>query len=383
MFPKIQPCRFILAALCALPMLAAAQPRYNVNVVAVAGSDASDINLAGQVVGQYYGGGATHAFMHSGGAMLDLGTLGGGLASASAINDNGQVVGVSRNLFGEEHAFSYLLGSMTDLGTLGGWYSNAAGLNLAGTIVGNSLTPSGTAGEYGVAFMRDSGGMVNLGTFPGPEDYQRSRASAINTLGHVVGTSSTTDSGPTEWPEHAFVYANGVMQDLGTLGGVYSSAEAINDSGVIVGKSSTLIDPGNIGHTVPHAFMYINGVMIDLGAFEDDMYIGSGANDVNNLGQVVGWGSFGQGSTRHAFLYEGGAMVDLNALIDPLSGWEVTAAAAINDVQQIAGTACRDGQCFAVRLDLLQAEVPEPGAALLLATALGMLALAKRRSTLS
>lgn len=377
MFANKKNVRCILALLCALPVLAAAAPRYSVNVLGGAGSAALDINLSGQVVGEYTSGAGPRAFLHADGALRDLGTLGGATASAAAINDNGQVVGVANTLAGEGHAFSYLLGVMTDLGTLGGASSRAAGLNGAGKVVGTADYPVGTLGEYGIAFVSGQGGMVGLGTLPVHDDYHRSRGAAINANGHIVGTSSVGDFGPPEYPEHAFLYRDGAMQDLGTLGGLYSSAHAINDSGLIVGMASTTLDPGNIGHTIPHAFLYVGGMMIDLGAFEDD-YPGSAATDVNNLGQVVGWGSVGDG--RHAFLYQGGALQDLNQLIDPLSGWTVTDAAAINDLAQIAGTACRGGQCYAVRLDLLQADVPEPGAWLLMATGLAMLLALTRRS---
>jgi len=52
-------------------------------------------------------------------------------------------------------------------------------------------------------------------------------------------------------------------------------------------------------------------------------------------------------------------MLLLDSLLDPAGGWTVTDARAINALGQIAGSACKDGLCYAVRLDL--APIPEPG----------------------
>ena len=58
--------------------------------------------------------------------MQDLGTLGGTFSIAVAINEAGQVIGVSRTSSGEQHAF---LGDCTygmqDVCTLGGTFSRA------------------------------------------------------------------------------------------------------------------------------------------------------------------------------------------------------------------------------------------------------------------
>ena len=52
---------------------------------------------------------------------IDLGTLGGTDSYAIAVNESGQVVGVSQAAGGAEHAFSWTAaGGMIDLGTLGG-----------------------------------------------------------------------------------------------------------------------------------------------------------------------------------------------------------------------------------------------------------------------
>lgn len=165
--------------------------------------------------------------------------------------------------------------------------------------------------------------VVELGTLGGPT----SVAYAANNLGQVAG-ESTTASGST----HAFLWQEGVMTDLGTLGGAFSGLSSmggaagempLNDAGQVVGRSST--STGQV-----RGFLWQDGAMTDLG--------GIGAYpalpvSINNLGQVVGMVSAGSTGATHAFLWEDGTVSDFGTL-----GGVSSQAWSINDLGQIVGT---------------------------------------------
>src|SRR3974390_377617 len=97
--------------------------------------------------------------------------------------------------------------------------------------------------------------------------------SAINQKGEVAGTSTFVGA-----PNRAFLYSNGMMTSLGTLGGNISAGLGINDFGQLVGYSYTSTG-------VEHAFVYSGGVMTDLGTMGGSV---SGAAAINNSGQIAG-----------------------------------------------------------------------------------------------
>jgi probable HAF family extracellular repeat protein len=166
----------------------------------------------------------------------------------------------------------------------------------------------------------------------------------INEDGYVVGEATFSGHAEVGGTAHAFLYKDGVMTDLRTLGGPSSSARGINDSGQIVGYSDT--DP-DTWYGPQHAFLYEDGVMKDLGTLGGTS---SAAYGINNSGQVVGWSDNSSGES-HAFLYEDGVMKDLGTL----DGGSRSSASAINNSDEIqiagAGTYNSIGQTYAFLYD--------------------------------
>ena len=168
--------------------------------------------------------------------------------------------------------------------------------------------------------MTDLGTIVSTGfANPGSEGY------AVNASGQVVGSGTSPSTN-----EHAFVYSNGKMTDLGTFGGYTSVALGINSSGWVVGWSDNTFNGGN-GR---QAFLYCNGTMTDLGTSGNF----SQANGINDSGQIVG----GPVREGHAWLWQSGnGMQDLGTL----PGSTNSSAIGINNGGQVVGT-CDNGHSF-------------------------------------
>ena len=104
------------------------------------------------------------------------------------------------------NAFIYQNGVMTDIGTLpNGSYSNATAINNNGQIVGMADIHTGVL----FGFLYSGGVMHNLGTLPSGLS---SVAKGINDAGNVVGYATLSNGA-----EHAFLYQNGTMVDLNSL----------------------------------------------------------------------------------------------------------------------------------------------------------------------
>jgi probable HAF family extracellular repeat protein len=203
--------------------------------------------------------------------------------------------------------------SVTDLGALSSdTQSYATGINNLGQVSGYSIGFDGPANHYH-AWLYSNGALTRLGTLGGPQ----SQAFGVNDSGQVIGTSTTATSGLTR----AFLYTNGSMQDLGDLGGGQTFASGVNNSGQVVGYSFD-------SSFNTHAFLYDSGGLHDLGTFGGNS---SRANAINNFGQAVGFATYPSGRGP-AFLYDG-SLHDLGTL----GGGNGSTGLGINDHGQVVG----------------------------------------------
>lgn len=264
------------------------------------------------------------------GTFTSLGTLGGSNSEALGVNDSDEVVGWAHTGAGERRAFSWTSGGgMANLGTVAArTASEAAALNANGEIVGtvSDYIPQPAnrlAFIYLPAAAHTLGaGISSLGTLGGTQ----SVAIDINDSGQVVGGAQDASGN-----FRPFRWENGVMTDLGTLGGSrntpFHRANAINEPGDVVGMSIT-----SAGQS--HAFFW-DGSMNDLGVLSGGTT--SVAFGINDDRTVVGTSNLGSGA-YHAIIWDAvDGLRDLNDLIDPASGWTLIRATNINNGGVIVG----------------------------------------------
>jgi probable HAF family extracellular repeat protein len=305
-------------------------------------SAAGEINALGWIVGQSQNGDIDpltgvpeiRAILWKDGQIINVGTLGGNESLASTVNNHGQVVGAAGNaipdpfsLFGfgtQTRAFLWENGGIRDLGTLGGPDAAALVINERGQIAGMSYTSSTPNPDTGIPtvdpFLWENGTMRDLGTLGGT---LVGFPIVANNRGQVAGNSSLAG----DVTFHPFLWDRGVLRDLGTLGGDNGQASWVNEAGDVVGEADL---PGSQVHD---AFLWKGGVMIDLG----NLGLTSFAFAINSGGQVVGHSRINDGTFR-AFLWENsGPMIDLNTLIPSDSSLLLTDAVNINDQGEISG----------------------------------------------
>ena len=328
----MRPALKLLAALCMAQAVGGAQAQ-RLSVTAIPAGAALDvagggINNLGLVVGRLSDpvDGSSQAFVWSEAAGLQaLGTLGGSVGWASAINDRGQIVGVS-NRAGSSSLLGFIAqpgGGMQAVPSL----STVAGINSTGQVLGMGNPTTVFAYVY-------ANGLTRL-ALTAPDDSLQ--VSGLSDRGGIAGAMRFTTGGPLEPFIHDAASGTSTRLFAGYAALSLWKAPVISPDGrSAVGALTLPGDPAN-----SQAFLWQDGVLSLLPAGPR-----SSTNAVNDAGMVAGWSQ--QGSDLHAMLWLNGQALDLHALAGLGAG--TSSATALNAWGQVVVNHCDWARCDSVSL---------------------------------
>jgi probable HAF family extracellular repeat protein len=218
--------------------------------------DPVDINNRGEIAGTVDGVAVVRS---RNGRVVSLGTLGGLFSRPVAINDRGDVVGVSDTPDFRNAVFGWKNGTMRELPL-----DDVSGINDRGQVSGGRL--AGT-GFHAAVWHR--GTVTDLGAL----DFDRSNTYGVNDRGWVIGWVFSP-----EQRERGALWRDGELIDVGTLGGGTTTLVAVNDRGAILAYSQL-------------ADGFVHPALWRAGAFTDLTTLGVNAEadlaDLNNHGHIA------------------------------------------------------------------------------------------------
>lgn len=261
---------------------------------------------------------------------------------ANSLNESGQVVGSTSDLFGKTTATLWQNDETKSLPPIDAFYGNPQSINNSGEIVGITGDDASRLITY-----------WNNNLIPTLQGNSGGNYS-INDSGQIAGTFENSTGNFA-----AGILTNGAVTEIGTLGGSSDIPLDINNHGVVVGYSDTSTFNNR-------AFIYDGDTMAALRLIPG---IGGQtfANAVNELGQVVGSSIAAGGAFQHATLWNGYQVFDLNDFLDTSSKeaeWVLTDALDINNNGWIVGVAentmTGDQHAFLLSSDNPIPPIPEP-----------------------
>jgi probable HAF family extracellular repeat protein len=171
-----------------------------------------------------------------------------------------------------------------------------------------------------------------------PAGATQSHAVWINDFGQVSGWAQDATASACSFGNggqtRGFIWQFGVVRPLGTLGGVQSYGEFINDLGQVSGHSETSATPDPTTGCPPFdPFIWQNGKMTDINPGNFGGAIG-GTNALSNGGQAVGFGYTADEAGADPFLWDKGKLTNLST-IGSLGG--IGSALSVNDYAHVVG----------------------------------------------
>jgi len=291
--------------------------------------------------------------------IIDLGLIGNPPALPYIIRNNGLISGAAATPDGEMHAVLWFRGQKFDIGTpgLGGPNSAAFSVNEFGQSVGQAETSASNAEDfcgfnaYGFPsstacrpFLWQDGVMRKLPTLGGHNGF----ANSINNRGVVAGIAETDATDPTPGcPVNQFepvVWEKGKIHSLPPYSGDSDGVAAqVNDNGEVAGASGTCgaFNPLSGLYLVEnHAVVWQNGRAIDLGNLGPNGLPGAGnhACAINNRGQAVGHTTSNKSTVAFIWTRETGMRS-----LGTLEGDFVSLALGINDEGVVVGASIGPG----------------------------------------
>ena len=285
--------------------------------------------------------------------VIDLGVVGNPPGEPYVIENNGLASGAAVTASGAMHAALWFQGLKIDIGTpgLGGPNSVALGVNEVGQFVGQAETSVADAEDfcgfksYGFSsstaclpFLWQDGVMTRLPTLGGENGF----ANQINIRGEVAGIAETSVTDPTAGcPVHQFapvVWENGRIHELPAYpGDTDGVAASINDKGEVAGASGTCtpFNPNSgLYLNEAHALVWKDGKAIDLGNLGPNGLPGAGnhACGINNHGAAIGHVSSDASTVAFLWTSEKG-MTSLGTLAGDLASFAI----GINDEGLVVG----------------------------------------------